>query len=346
MVDDNDIGTEEPRQRRTMLDSENQRIFDIMTRVKGAYFKTRNDDELLVKLKRIERGIADELEPGHALTVLGESGSGKSTVVRKALKSLTTLQDYDDGYGNLMRPILYVTAPSSCTMTDLAAEILERLGYENSVIGRGASVYHKVQRSLRNYDTKLIVIDEFQHVLQAPKIKGAAYVTDTLKNMLQDSSWPVHLVLVGLPEIDTLIERDPAEQMERRTDPFIIQDPNFEEDADYFEWIVSELVEKRAGLQLSADQPHELIERLMHGARGRFGLIMHLIVWAIEDALETGADEVSTANWIEAYARLAKCKRDDDNVFAEPAWRGIIRPVNRDGTLGPVAVTKPKKKGR
>lgn len=340
-----DSGGTDP-QRRDMLDAENQRIFDVMSRVKSAYFKTRNDDELLVKLKRIERGIADELEPGHALTVLGESGSGKSTVVRKALKSLTTLQDYDDGYGNMMRPILYVTAPPSSTMTDLAAEILERLGYENSVIGRGASVYHKVQRSLRNYDTKLIVIDEFQHVLQAPKIKGAAYVTDTLKNMLQDSSWPVHLVLVGLPEIDTLIERDPAEQMERRTDPFTIEDPNFKEDAKYFEWIVSELVKERAGLRLSVDQPNELIERLMHGARSRFGLIMHLITWAIEDALETGADEVATANWIEAYARLAKCQRDEDNVFAEPAWRGIIRPVNRDGSLGPVAPARPKKKGR
>lgn len=346
MTDEDYSVTEEPRQRRAMLDAENQRIYDIMTRVKSAYFKTRNDEELLVKLKRIERGIADEREPGHALTVLGESGSGKSTLVRKALKSLTTLQDYDDGYGNLMRPILYLTAPSSCTMSDLASEILERLGYENSVIGRGASVYHKVQRSLKNYDTKLLVIDEFQHVLQAPRIKGAAYVTDTLKNMLQDSSWPVHLVLVGLPEIDTLIERDPAEQMERRTDPFTVQDPKFAEDADYFEWIVTELVENRAGLRLSYDQPNDLIERLMHGARSRFGLIMHLITWAIEDALESGTGEVATANWIEAYARLAKCKHDDQNVFAEPAWRGIIRPVNRDGSLGPAEPKKLTKKGR
>lgn len=346
MANSDNSETEEPRLRRGTLDAENQRIHDIMTRVKSAYFKTRNDDALIVKLKRIERGIQDGLQPGHALTVLGESGSGKSTLVRKSLKSLTTLQDYDDGYGNVMRPMLYVTAPASCSMTDLAAEILERLGYESNVIGRAASVYHRVQRSLKNYDTKLIVIDEFQHVLQAPKNKGAAYVTDTLKNMLQDSSWPVHLVFVGLPEIDTMIRRDPAEQMEQRTDPFDLENPVFEEDLEYFEWIVRELVEQRAGLRLSADQPNEFIERLMHGARNRFGMIMRIVVWAIEDALETGSDEVSTTNWIEAYARLAKCKRDDDNVFAEPAWRGIIRPVNRDGTLGPVTAMKQGKKGR
>jgi len=346
MDDLSNDGPEGTRLRRASLDPENQRIFDVMSRVRSAYFKTRNDDELLVRLRRIERGIEDEFEPGHALVVFGESGTGKTTVMRKALKSLTRLQDYDDGYGNMMRPILYITAPSSCTMPDLAAEILERLGYENSVIGRGAPVYHKVQRSLKNYGTRLIVIDEFQHLLQAPKIKGAAYVTDTLKNMLQDSSWPVHLVFVGLPEIETVIERDPAEQLEQRTDPLPIENPSFEEDADYIEWIVNELVEKRAGLQLAADQPNELIERLMHGARSRFGLIMRIIIWAIEDTLETGADEVATTNWIEAYARLAKCKRDEDNVFAEPAWRGIIRPVNRDGTLGPVVPAKPKKKGR
>lgn len=344
---DSDRSPDEQDRRRDALDAENQRIFDIMSRVRSAYFQTKNDDELLVKLRRIERGIADEAKPGHALTILGESGAGKSTVVMKALKGLTTLQDYDDGYGNTMRPILYVTAPSSGNMVDLAAEILERLGYENSVMSRGASVYHKVQRSLRNYDTKLVVIDEFQHVLEAPKIKGASYVTNTLKNMLQDSSWPVHVVLVGLPEIDTMIERDPAEQLERRTDPFKIADPSFEEDGAYFEWIVSELVEKRAGLRISKDHPNEFIERLMHGARSRFGLIIDLITWAIEDALESGSDEVATTNWIEAYARLAKCRRDDENVFAEPAWRGIYRPVNRDSTLGPVLKKKTtKKKGR
>jgi len=102
--------------RRASLDPENQRIFDAMSRVRRAYFKTRNDDELLVRLRRIERGIEDEFEPGHALVVFGESGTGKTTVMRKALKSLTRLQDYDDGYGNMMRPILYITAPSSCTM--------------------------------------------------------------------------------------------------------------------------------------------------------------------------------------------------------------------------------------
>jgi len=347
MNDQSNHGPEGTRLRHESLDSDNQRIFDIMSKVKSAYFKTRNDDELLVRLRRIERGIKSELEPGHALVVLGESGTGKTTLMRKALKSLTTLQDYDDGYGEMMRPILYITAPSSATMTDLAAEILHRLGYENTVIGKGASVFHKLQRTLRNHGVRLIVIDEFQHVLQAPKIKGAAYVADTLKNMLQDSSWPVHLVFVGLPEIETVIERDPAEQLEQRTDPLPIENPSFEEDADYIEWIVTELVEQRAGLRLAADQPNELIERLMHGGRSRFGLIMRTIIWAIEDALETGSDEVATTNWIEAYARLAKCKRDDDNVFAEPAWRGIIRPVNRDGTLGPIDLGKPtKKKGR
>ncbi|MEH7870214.1 TniB family NTP-binding protein [Rhizobium laguerreae] len=331
---------------RTALDPANQRIFDIMASVRGTYFKTKNDDELLVKLRRIERGIQDEREPGHALIIMGESGTGKSAIVEKTLKSLDTLQDYDDGYGNQMRPILYVVAPPGCTMTDLAIEILERLGYESTVIGRGASVYNKVRRSLQNYGVRLLVIDEFQHVLEAPKIKGPAYVANTMKNMLQDKSWPVHLALVGLPEIEAVIERDPAEQMERRTDPLVMVNPTFEDDGEYVEWIVKTLVEDRAGLRMSSDQPHEFVERLMHGARSRFGLIMHIIYYAIEDALEMGQDEVSTENWIEAYARLAKSRGTDDNVFAEPAWRSIIRPVNRDGSLGPVAPVKSPKKGR
>lgn len=318
---------------RAKLSPRQQHIFDIMQRVKRTYIRTANDDQVLLRLQRIERGIEDEPEPGHALLITGDSGAGKSTVVKKALKSLTTLANYVDEYGEEMRPIFYLDAPSSCSMLDLAKEMLEKLGYE-SVSGGWGSIVGKLRRSLRNYGVRLIVIDEAQHILESPHNKGAEFVSNALKNMLQDSSWRVHIVLVGLPKLTNLYGLDVHGQMQRRSDDFHI---SYRETQDYIEWMVHEFIENRAGLALSDDQPHELVERLIHGSCERLGLIAELLHHAIEHALEHDRSEVTTEDWIASYARLAKCYGDlGNNVFHADDWRGIVRPVNADGSLGPV----------
>lgn len=323
------------------LDSRQQRILEIMNRVRSAYYKTKNDEQLEVHLRRVERGIKDGSEPGHILMISGSSAAGKSTIVKRGLKLLTTLQDYEDEYGETMRQTLYLRAPMACNMVDLNREILELLGYEGNVAGSPTTVGHKTRRTLRNFGTKLVVIDDFQHIFDAPKKMDPRIILHTLKNSLQDVMWPLHFVIVGLPDINGLVDYDPHKEMERRTDPFAIEDPNFEEDADYVAWMVEDLIQVRAGLAMSQDQPFELTARIMHGACDRFGLILTLAYYAIEDALETDSDEVSTQNWIEAYARLAKCGDNDaENVMHADNWRSIIRTVDRYGNLGPI-VTNP-----
>ncbi|MGO7366706.1 TniB family NTP-binding protein [Rhizobium leguminosarum] len=329
------------------LDARQQRIFEIMNRVRAAYYKTKNDEQLEVHLRRIERGIKDGSEPGHILMISGESAAGKSTIVKRGLRLLTTLHDYEDEYGEMMRPTLYVRAPMGCSMVDLNREILELLGYEGNVTGSPTSVGHKTRRTLRNFGTKLVVIDDFQHVFDAPKKMDPRIILHTLKNSLQDVMWPLHFVLVGLPDIEGLVDYDPHQEMERRTDQFVLEDPRFKEDADYVTWMFEDLIQARAGLAMSREQPFELTARIMHAARDRFGLILPLIYYAIEDALETEATEVSTQNWIEAYARLAKCGDNDaENVMHADNWRSIIRTVDRHGNLGPTVASSASGKRR
>jgi type II secretory pathway predicted ATPase ExeA len=329
------------------LDARQQRILEINNRVRAAYYKTRNDEQLEVHLRRIERGIKDGSEPGHILMISGESAAGKTAIVKRGLRLLTTLDDYEDEYGEKMRPSLYVRAPMACNMVDLNREILEILGYEGNVTGSPTTVGHKTRRTLRNFGTKLVVIDDFQHVFDAPKKMDPRIILHTLKNSLQDVMWPLHFVLVGLPDIERLVDYDPHKEMERRTDAFAVEDPNFDDDEEYVAWIVRDLVEARAGLSMSKDQPFELTARLMHGGRDRYGIILPLIYYAIEDALETDSTEVSTQNWIEAYARLAKCGDNDaENVMHADNWRSIIRTIDRNGNLGPTVASTASGKGR
>lgn len=317
--------------------TQQERIFEAMARVKSAFIPTKNDKEMVLRLGRIVRGIGHEGEPAHGLTVVGETGAGKNTLVLKKLKEFQELQERDDGYGNMLQPMLYFKAPVECTVAGISKEILHRLGFDMRPGGRPDFLMSKVRRSLANNGTKLLVIDEFQHAVQRTSIAEQKKLSDAIKLLIDDIEWPVHIIMIGLPDAERWIEIDETGQMQHRIDLMPIVDLSLDEDGERLEWVIHQLVEERAGLIFSDDQPYALVERLLHAASNRLGIAMKIIYCAIEDALEQGDEAVTKHNWIAAYDRMSNGNNDaDDNVFSATHWRKIIRKINHDHSLGPL----------
>ena len=218
--------------------------------------------------------------------------------------------------------------------------MLQAMGYPIASRKSENQIIKDVRRFLKRRGTRVVVIDEFQHVLDAPKIKGATHVADAIKNLLQgDRSWPIFIVLVGLPEIKDIQLRDPKDQMLRRVDDFPLLDLTLGEDGKMVSAMILELVVNRAGLQMSKKVVVDFIERLLWGCHFRFGMVMKLIYHAIEDALENDDKVLSSHHWEEGYRRLVNGGYDaDENVMAAGVeWRKIYRPINRKGAFGPLS---------
>ncbi len=323
------------------LDGKGLEIMSAMRRVKSAYVPTRNDKLLNIPFERIKRAACGMDPEGFAVSIFAEAGMGKSTLIEQRLKDEVSFQPVPDGYGSYLYPVLYLKAPSKASMTDLAEQMLDVMGYPVTRAKKEAAIVRDVGNYLRRRGTRVVVIDDFQHVLDAPKMKGPTHVADSIKNLLQNPKWPILIVLVGLPEIKEVVLRDPKDQILRRVDDFALLDLDLAEDGEMVAAIILELVEKRAGLKMSSEVPTDFIERLMFGAHFRFGMVMKIIYHAIEDALEHDETAVSAHNWEEGYRRLVNGDYDaGSNVMASDDWRTISRPINRNGQFGPILKKK------
>ncbi|MGO8369106.1 TniB family NTP-binding protein [Rhizobium ruizarguesonis] len=322
------------------LDEKNRRIMETMKRVKSAYLPTRNDQISDIPFTRMKRAIAGMEQETFAVSIFAESGVGKSTHVLQRLQDDVAFEPVPDGYGNFLHPVLYMEAPQKASVTDLGETMLHAMGYPVASRKSENQIIKDVRRFLKRRGTRVVVIDEFQHVLDAPKIKGATHVADAIKNLLQgDRSWPIFIVLVGLPEIKDIQLRDPKDQMLRRVDDFPLVDLTLKGDGKMIAELILELVVNRAGLRMSQEVVVDFIERLLWGCHFRFGMVMKLIYHAIEDALENDDKVLGSHNWEEGYRRLVNGGYDaDENVMAAGVeWRKIYRPINRKGAFGPLS---------
>ncbi|TBZ80588.1 TniB family NTP-binding protein [Rhizobium leguminosarum] len=318
------------------MDDTELRKVEIMTKVESMISDTNNDEDVLREIKAIVRGAVRATKTGHALIIVGESHIGKSTLINSVLDAQKPLEPIPDGHGDFYYPLLRVKAPPDCTMKALGEDMLGKLGYDPDRKMDEPSVFRMLRSRLRQNGVKVVFIDEFQHVLDAPKVKGVRHLTDTLKNLLQEEGWPIHLILCGLPEIVQIVDRDPKEQMEGRTVVLRLDELNVEEHADLVALQFQAILEE-AGLKSSIDfgtddaLTSDFLDRLFHGARNRLGLMFRMLHFAIEEAIDHDEDTVTMEHWERAYAKLAKRGR---NVFVDHEFWTIKRGVMRDGTLG------------
>lgn len=132
---------------------------------------------------------------------------------------------------------------------------------------------------------------------------------------MQHPRWPVSVILSGMPQLRDLLNMDP--QLARRFTPvhFVPLAPETDLAA------VSKLVGSYAGsvdLSLKVDlQDRQFTCRLIHAAAGQFGILIELVVGAIEIAMTAGRDCLLVDDFGEAFARRSGCVPDSNPFFAE-----------------------------
>jgi energy-coupling factor transporter ATP-binding protein EcfA2 len=313
------------------LSEEDARISRLMEAVESAYVNTGNDDIVGSEVRLLVRAASRKTRDGHVLIITGESGAGKSTTIHHHLNKIESLRPRVDQYGDTLLPLVRVKAPPDCTMRELGYELLAKMDYALKRDLTEPAVYRMVRDRMKLLGTKVVFIDEFQHIFDAPKIKGVQHLTDTLKNLLQEDGYPIYVIVAGLPEIAGVVHRDPKEQMEGRTVVRHLPDLSFEQHKDFLAEVIRHYL-ALADLELAVEPSEEFLQRMLHAGRNRLGIIIRVVMFAIEDALERGDHTVGSEHWKRAYMRLAKRGR---NVFDDPEWWTIVRSVMRDGTLGP-----------
>lgn len=277
----------------------------------GSEMDAEITDQLARLLKRDETG---ELCPEairftrtnetRGVLVVGGAGSGKSHLVHRALMKFPVLAEGEYG-----RPrFLECSVPSPATLKSMVLEMLEKSGY--GAVSPSRQVWSLVQmlrERMHTTGTVVLWIDEAHDLFCADR----NLILRALKSLMQGDD-AVIVVLSGTEELAQVIRTDP--QVQRRFSTVAFPALVTELHGELFRQIIGDYC-RRA--ELGPPVEADLVGRVFHGARYRFGRAIELIVRGIEVALYAEASDLTINHFARAWAMHEGCPADQNVFYAE-----------------------------
>jgi len=301
------------------------------------YYKQTNEvlDEFLRRFRAGAAASKTDLSSSARLTVLcAPSGTGKTATIEQIIYGLN-----NNAQGHR---VLHVPLPPQCAIKAMTAEFLRAL--QDPLADRISTTARNTARIVQRVQEgcfKLIVIDEFQHLLDRDSNRVASISTDWLKSMLDRAGVPV--MCVGLPETLAILRSN--EQLERRMTKIIRMNPmtwDGENGATEIRYFLREFERQLPFLTEPSDLHEPRLAHAIHQATGGLvGRVSQLLAEALEASMlrTDGPDCITQSDLAKAFDGL---EFDTTNPFngklGKAGSRGSLAVVNpRSGPREPAA---------
>lgn len=133
------------------------------------------------------------------LAIIGESRTGKSRVLEEFQEDHKPFRNKE----GLTVPILKVTTPSKPTVKSFVELMLVGMGDPMAHIGTENKKTLRLKTLMKNAETRMVIIDEFQHFQDKGSNKIMHHVADWLKGLVDETH--VALVVAGLASCRAVI---------------------------------------------------------------------------------------------------------------------------------------------
>lgn len=165
---------------------------------------------------------ASRREPSSAMLV-GKPGSGKTTICKNVVQHFGpgSVVQNENGITSTV-PAFYCGVPAGVSLKSLSVHMLTKLGC-HELRGDAASLTTRLSRLLITCETRVILLDEFHHLLLRGAEKTRAVVCDWIKTLMNETLIPI--ILVGMPECEVIVDDHP--QLARRY-PYRARLPEFD----------------------------------------------------------------------------------------------------------------------
>lgn len=286
--------------------------------LRARFFAHRNYRELQSAFTRLLNRRRADLELGTqketpGIAVIGDSGSGKTTAVRRLFATHPNLQTLQPGVEKAEAVSLSVPSPASVKFVGLAC--LNVLGYPLRRDRTSAIIWDLVQRNLHLRQTLVLHFDEAQDFCVNQNPREIQAVINTLKALMNNPNWPVSTILSGMPHLCDLINKDP--QLARRFTPVQFTKLDPAQDGSPIRKMVVSYAEA-GDLSVGSDlQDRQFVRRLIHAADGEFGLTVELLLSALEIAMRAGKNELCASCFVQAFAQRSGCVADFNPFLRE-----------------------------
>ena len=292
--------------------------------LREVYVATHRDEEFQAHLDRLLERDAEGVQLPRAVrhTSTGETrgiivvdgaGGGKTSLIHRALTGHPALSAKSPD----RMPWLGVRVPSPATLKSLGWEILRQSGYPQASGSRAQwSIWNLVRQRLQALGTVVLWIDEAHDLFKSGSPREADQMLKMLKSMMQGDS-AVIVVLSGIESLWSIASFD--DQVKRRYSKLELPSVSAAAEGEALEDILEGYCDI-AGLEAPGDA--DLIDRLIHASRGRFGRCIENIISAIEVALLRRDTQLTIRHFVEAWEIAEGCA-PERNVFVAARWAQI-----------------------
>lgn len=305
---------------------------DRMARIRAGYITTPQDEALWEAVGEMVEAqaafgdsgyAASEAHKMRALFVIGESGSGKSTAIRRLFAKMEAFAPYVDEYGQEVRPAVSFEAPKPLTMKLLARTGLREIGYPADRDRQENEMWNLFREQVKERSVLWLHIDEMQHAIRSRTHTEIQNVGDVVKSLLQSPDWPLNAIFSGVPSLAAFLQHEDKQLQNRcaviRFEPLV---PG--EDTSLLRKSMGAVITVHAGMEAEdAVLTKPFANRVMHATGYAFGTALQFVREVVFVALRAGRENVLVEDFVKAYARFTGC-RPDQNVFTATNWNSVL----------------------
>ncbi|MEC5207526.1 energy-coupling factor transporter ATP-binding protein EcfA2 [Vogesella perlucida] len=256
---------------------------------------------------------SDDYPEPQCMLVTGDTGVGKS----RLLETFYSLHPRFINGDHTETPVLLASLPLPATIAGFFTALLACLKAPYPDRGNIEYKHTRLIQLLSRSNTRMIILDEFQHLVERGTVRRIEVVADAIKSLINQTGLP--FVLVGMPSAAAVLECSPqlAGRFPLR---MAISAFNWIEKPTDFERLLSCYeqglpVDKASGL-CDEDMP----ARLYLATGGNFRALATLIQKAVRMALIQGCPRIEQAHLELCFDRyLAQNRKLRANPFRESA---------------------------
>ncbi|EET47492.1 transposition protein, putative [Thalassobium sp. R2A62] len=238
------------------------------------------------------------------MMLVGAPGSGKSHLMDRTLSKMGEVLERSVD----TRPVIACPVPSPATFKSMVLALLEESGFEGANPRQEAwSLWQMFRHRIGMLETALVWIDEAQDLFCADR----RLILRALKSLMQGDN-AVAVVLSGTEELAEVIRSDA--QVKRRFTAMGLPEMVETVHGDMYRAVLADYC-GRVGLEPPVES--DLIGRIFHGARYRFGRAIELLLLAMEFAIEQDDEYLTIDHFASAYAMNEACPASENVFYAD-----------------------------
>jgi Cdc6-like AAA superfamily ATPase len=292
--------------KRIDVDIDNLTTQERLKMLYSIYVAHPDAERILQKIERCHYSREYSSEP-RSMSLTGATGSGKSTLIEQyMLRHPATETEKETSI-----PIFKSIIQPNTNIRDFVISVLKSLiasvsgireddVHDDFLKGNLTTVRKRLYKYIAHAKVKIIILDEFQHLISSKSKKVLNDIADTIKTLINETKVPV--ILVGTTKANAVFAENPelARRLSEKIDltPFSISDPSSM--TTYRKFLAE--VDKLLPFQtLSRLATKEMSMRMYAASNGYIDDIMRIVHDAGYTAIYDGAESITIEHLAQAF---------------------------------------------